>query len=112
MASKSAILPLLRREMRSSIGIARAAPSVSSALASSARPARLFSTSDRRVVRTTFTSPQTRAFSQSVTRRFTDENGNFDPRKLDREYDEVDVCIVGGGMWRSSHGDHMVQFPL
>ncbi|KAJ5657176.1 uncharacterized protein N7484_000825 [Penicillium longicatenatum] len=98
MASKSAILPLLRREMRSSLRIARAVPSVSSALASSARPARPLSTADRRVVhRTTFASPQTRAFSQSVTRRFTDENGNFDPRKLDREYDEVDVCIVGGG---------------
>ncbi|KAJ5638346.1 hypothetical protein N7490_008225 [Penicillium lividum] len=92
MASKSAILPLLRREMRSSMRIARATPSVSSAL-SSAHPARPLS----RVVRTTFAFPQTRAFSQSVVRRFTDENGNFDPRKLDRESDEVDVCIVGGG---------------
>lgn len=29
--------------------------------------------------------------------RFTDENGTFDPRSLDRESDQVDVCIVGGG---------------
>jgi electron-transferring-flavoprotein dehydrogenase len=50
---------------------------------------------------TPFTTLQTRAFSQSVTRRFTDENGNFDPRSIDRESDEVDVCIVGGGMCRA-----------
>lgn len=80
--------------------LSRASPSI--ALASPGRsPATLFSTSGRSITRRTasFIPPrQTRAFSQSVVRRFTDENGNFDPRSLDRESDEVDVCIVGGGM--------------
>lgn len=40
---------------------------------------------------------QTRAFSRSLRKRFADEDGNFDPRQIERESDEVDVCIVGGG---------------
>lgn len=82
--------------------LSRASPSVA-ALASPARsPATLFSNPGRRITNrsASFIPPsQTRAFSQSVLRRFTDENGNFDPRSLDRESDEVDVCIVGGGMF-------------
>lgn len=99
MASKGAVLPLLRREIRSSARFSRASPSVS-ALSSARTPANLFLTSARRSTRrsTPFTPLQTRAFSQSVSRRFTDENGSFDPRSLERESDEVDVCIVGGGM--------------
>ncbi|KAJ6166709.1 hypothetical protein N7470_002156 [Penicillium chermesinum] len=66
MASKGAVLPLLR-------------------LADSPRAA-------------PFNVPtQTRAFSNSLGRRLTDENGDFDPRTVERESDEVDVCIVGGG---------------
>jgi len=104
MASKGAVLPLLRREVRSASRFSRTTPSVSS-LASPARsPAIPFSSSGKRLALRTvsFTPLQTRAFSQSVLRRFTDENGNFDPRSLDRESDEVDVCIVGGGMYRAA----------
>lgn len=97
MASKGAVLPLLRREIRSS-RFSRATPSVSAiATRHSASP---FTTSGRRLARQTalFTAPtQTRAFSQSLSKRFTDENGDFDPRTLERESDDVDVCIVGGG---------------
>ncbi|KAJ5290382.1 Vacuolar protein sorting-associated protein 4 [Penicillium atrosanguineum] len=98
MASKGAVLPLLRREMRSASRFSRTTPSVSSLL-SARSPASPLSSSGRRLIRRTtpFTTLQTRAFSQSVSRRFTDENGNFDPRSIDRESDEVDVCIVGGG---------------
>lgn len=39
-----------------------------------------------------------RAFSISAARRFADVNDSFDPKSVDRESDEVDVCIVGGGM--------------
>ncbi|KAJ5683335.1 hypothetical protein N7462_006500 [Penicillium macrosclerotiorum] len=98
MASKGAVLPLLRREMRSTRRFTR----VNAALTT---PARSFittpvSTAGRRLARRTATFtplPQIRAFSQSAARRLTDEGGNFDPRTLERESDEVDVCIVGGG---------------
>lgn len=40
---------------------------------------------------------QTRAFSQSLRRPKAEEEAAFDPSQLDRESDEVDVCIVGGG---------------
>lgn len=40
---------------------------------------------------------QQRAFSISVPRRFADVDDNFDPKSIEREGDEVDVCIVGGG---------------
>ncbi|PMD55757.1 uncharacterized protein K444DRAFT_536996 [Hyaloscypha bicolor E] len=41
--------------------------------------------------------PQERAFSVSVPRRLADSNDGFDPKSIDRESDEVDVCIIGGG---------------
>lgn len=53
-------------------------------------------------------STQIRAFSQSVSRRQTEEDGHFDPRSIERESDEVDVCIVGGGM--SLAGSHVDLF--
>jgi electron-transferring-flavoprotein dehydrogenase len=40
---------------------------------------------------------QSRAFSQSLSTRLADEHDQFDPRQVERESDEVDVCIVGGG---------------
>src|SRR6266536_6285142 len=39
-----------------------------------------------------------RGFSISIPRRFADVNeDDFDPKSIDRESDQVDVCIVGGG---------------
>ncbi|KAE8440452.1 hypothetical protein EG329_007596 [Mollisiaceae sp. DMI_Dod_QoI] len=40
---------------------------------------------------------QRREFSISVPRRLADVDDVFDPSTIDRETDEVDVCIVGGG---------------
>ncbi|KAF2731345.1 electron transfer flavo protein-ubiquinone oxidoreductase-like protein [Polyplosphaeria fusca] len=40
---------------------------------------------------------QRRALSSTSRTRFADVDGAFDPRQQDRESDEVDVCIVGGG---------------
>ncbi|KAF2843325.1 electron transfer flavo protein-ubiquinone oxidoreductase mitochondrial precursor [Patellaria atrata CBS 101060] len=41
---------------------------------------------------------QRRAICNTTRRSFADVNEDaFDPRQLDRESDEVDVCIVGGG---------------
>ncbi|KAJ5793890.1 hypothetical protein N7457_000489 [Penicillium paradoxum] len=98
MASKGAVLPLLRREVRSSLRFSRVT-SLSAIAAPARHSASTFTTSGRRLTPRTalFAPTQTRAFSQSLSRRFTDENGDFDPRTLDRESDDVDVCIVGGG---------------
>ena len=38
-----------------------------------------------------------KSFSISTPRRFAEVNDVFDPKSIDRESDEVDVCIVGGG---------------
>jgi hypothetical protein len=39
-----------------------------------------------------------RAFSVTNFRRFADVQEDFDPKSVERESDEVDVCIVGGGV--------------
>ena len=45
---------------------------------------------------------QTRAFSAGAPRQLADVKDAveeaFDPSTIERESDEVDVCIVGGGM--------------
>lgn len=41
---------------------------------------------------------QTRAFTTTRINRLADVvDESFDPKSVDRESDEVDVCIVGGG---------------
>ena len=42
-------------------------------------------------------SLQQRVFSSSTHRRLADAIEGFDPNSIDRESDQVDVCIVGGG---------------
>ena len=48
---------------------------------------------------------QTRAFSAAASRQLADVKDAveeaFDPSTIERESDEVDVCIVGGGMYNS-----------
>lgn len=39
-----------------------------------------------------------RPFSTTRSFRFADVDDNFDPKSIDRESDDVDVCIIGGGM--------------
>lgn len=41
---------------------------------------------------------QSRPFSVQSPRRMADVDDSFDPKSIERESDEVDVCIVGGGM--------------
>jgi electron-transferring-flavoprotein dehydrogenase len=43
------------------------------------------------------TISQQRAFSVSLPRNYAEVDESFDPNTIDRESDEVDVCIVGGG---------------
>lgn len=44
-----------------------------------------------------FVAGQRRALSSSLRHRYADVEEGFDPATIDREADEVDVCIVGGG---------------
>ncbi|KAL1989570.1 hypothetical protein VTN49DRAFT_6767 [Thermomyces lanuginosus] len=97
MASRGLALPLLRRELRASLRAGRRCPSSNSAV-TSARQLSFFSetrpSSSFRSAR--LSGVQTRPFSQSLHRRQADEAA-FDPSQVEREFDEVDVCIVGGG---------------
>ncbi|KNG81481.1 hypothetical protein ANOM_010498 [Aspergillus nomiae NRRL 13137] len=102
MASKGAVLPLLRRELRPAASrFSRASFSSAAAPLRSSRSSVL--ASGRRTTRQAalFTPSRTlgqfRCFSQSLSNKLTDEDGHFDPRQVERESDEVDVCIVGGG---------------
>ncbi|KAJ9621222.1 hypothetical protein H2203_007274 [Taxawa tesnikishii (nom. ined.)] len=40
---------------------------------------------------------QRRAFTDTARRRLATHDDSFDPKSIEREVDEVDVCIVGGG---------------
>jgi electron-transferring-flavoprotein dehydrogenase len=51
----------------------------------------------RRATATTSPFFQTRPLSSTPHRLFADVDESFDPASVDRESDEVDVCIVGGG---------------
>ena len=44
-----------------------------------------------------FLAGQRRTVSSSLRHRYADVEESFDPASVDRESDEVDVCIVGGG---------------
>ncbi|OJJ51470.1 hypothetical protein ASPZODRAFT_127544 [Penicilliopsis zonata CBS 506.65] len=105
MASKSAVLPLMRHQARSSTSLPPQSYRRLSVLSRTGRTKDGFSALATRragaypsvLGARSYGHVQARPFSQSLSRNLTDENGNFDPRQLDRESDEVDVCIVGGG---------------
>lgn len=95
-------MPLLRRELCASSRTLRGGSFSATANALRGRTAGVSATTNSRDPRIGFLSQtalrgQTRAFTQSLRRKYTDEEGNWDPRLNDRESDEVDVCIVGGG---------------
>jgi electron-transferring-flavoprotein dehydrogenase len=101
MASKGAVLPLLRRELHTSRTRLTRAASSFSIVATTVRNTRAVSTRHSARHTALFSRRQllgqTRPFSQSLSTRLTDEDDRFDPRQVERESDEVDVCIVGGG---------------
>lgn len=107
MASKGAVLPLLRRELRPTFFRITRASSFSTIASSARGPTSNLPTwsavTGRRPARHTALltrgqgQHQIRSFSQSLSRNITDDQGHFDPLQVDRESDEVDVCIVGGG---------------
>lgn len=73
----------------------RAVPS----LCSSRSPSRLLSQSVRIAGPQSHVpiAPQIRTISSSVPRLVADAESSFDPQAIERESDQVDVCIVGGG---------------
>lgn len=100
MASKRAVLPLLGPELRATPRVSKASASlliVASSFRGQSSPLALRRTRHTALFRTQ-SSSQIRSTSQSSLRNLTDEDGHLDPRQVERESDEVDVCIVGGGM--------------
>ncbi|KAI9864430.1 MAG: hypothetical protein M1824_005133 [Vezdaea acicularis] len=92
MASRNSLLPLLRRTS----SVAPCSARVSATLNTRFSPARRRCASRLpNILRVALS--QRRAFASTAKRRFADVDDSFDPAQLDRESDQVDVCIVGGG---------------
>lgn len=94
MASKHVTRPLLRlaTPVQPCRSYSRPAASL---LATKAHPSQR-----RAAIRSTrpvFVAGQRRPISASVQRRYADVDEGFDPASVERESDEVDVCIVGAG---------------
>lgn len=100
MASKGPVWSLIRRELRPS---SLRTPRVCASLSTIANPLGSLSVTEKRkshragLFARTGAQCQVRPFSKSSSKALTDEHGNFDPRQLERESDEVDVIIVGAG---------------
>ncbi|MCJ1281657.1 hypothetical protein MMC26_000978, partial [Xylographa opegraphella] len=91
MASKSLGLPLVRRVS----ALDNQLWGIATRRYSYFAPARRRCLYDRR---SPFSPTITRhTFSTTSQQKFADVDETFDPRQQDRESDEVDVCIVGGG---------------
>lgn len=101
MASKGAARFLLKREIQSSSRTWPSSRTTISAVNSGRRLSPL--TPNNRRQNCNVTKPfnariqpgQSRAFSRSARRRNSEDA--IDPNQVERESDEVDVCIVGGG---------------
>ena len=95
MASKQAVRPLLRSK-----ALQGPSPSIRP---SNFRPLHSYAPARRRTLpaarpaRSVFVAGQRRAISSSTSRRYAAVEEAFDPAAIERESDEVDVCIVGGG---------------
>lgn len=50
-----------------------------------------------RPIRPLFVAGQRRSISSSLRHRYADVEESFEPSSVEREADEIDVCIVGGG---------------
>lgn len=89
MASRSVASPFSRRCLNCSPRSLRVAPKAPSAL-----PQRTFLSACRPAQRI---AGQRRFFTASRRSRFATQDEYFDPRQVERESDEADVVIVGGG---------------
>lgn len=117
-STKNVLLPLLRREiLSSSTPVGRGVGGIAASSASSTPPlqtttGRLFGSGRRwasgragglLAQKSNGIAMQRRAFSGTARRgneassSAEDEGASFDPAQIERESDEVDVCIVGGG---------------
>ena len=85
--------------VRQSHGLLRAVPraSHSRCLSSVTKAPYLASQRPARLLRPLFVAGQRRPISSSLRRRYADLEDSLDSENVDRESDEVDVCIVGGG---------------
>lgn len=109
MASKSTLLPLLRREVLPTSG--RSWKNGLTGVAYRRYSAHAAPARRRRATRREFISSHavshTRSFATTLSRKSGEERDTFDPAHIERECDEVDVCIVGGGK-----GPLAVLYPI
>ncbi|PGH32601.1 hypothetical protein GX50_04638, partial [[Emmonsia] crescens] len=103
MTSQTTLLPLLRRELAPISSRSWRAGVPKTSYTYSTRAPKTFVTSNRwRIVqqRQFPAQPvrlsQKRNFSSTLQRRFASDSESFDPSRIERESDTVDVCIVGG----------------
>lgn len=94
MASKHLPRPLLR--FASPVQQTRSFSRPSVALVNSF-PAQRQAATRPRPQRPVFVAGQRRCITSSLQRRYADVEESFDPASIERESDEVDVCIVGAG---------------
>lgn len=88
----------LRPATLASINPSRSVPARNLFIPSSTPSANSLSISNRRPASPAeFLAGRRRNFAISHRRKLATVNDKFDPKQLDREADEVDVCIVGGG---------------
>ena len=92
MSTKQLARPLLRASTPSVV-----IRPVSRAAISQLAPSRLQQRSSLRNRRPLLVAGQRRPLSSTLCHRYADVEESFDPASVDRESDEVDVCIVGGG---------------
>jgi electron-transferring-flavoprotein dehydrogenase len=96
MASRQAARPLIRSTIREAPAHTHLRPSTFRPLHNYA-PARRRAPGLTQPARSVFIAGQRRSISSSIARRYADVDDSFDPSTVERESDEVDVCIVGGG---------------
>ncbi|KAI1341291.1 hypothetical protein F5Y15DRAFT_30011 [Xylariaceae sp. FL0016] len=85
-ARRAALLPgrakILRRPYRASYSLASTTKPLTACIAASVTP---------------LPRPAVRLFTTTRPRSFASVDEDFDPKSVERESDEVDVCIIGGG---------------
>jgi electron-transferring-flavoprotein dehydrogenase len=96
MTSRQAARPLIRSTILQAPSHSHLRPSTFRSLHNYA-PARRRTPGLTRPARPVFIAGQRRSISSSISRRYADIDDSFDPSTVERESDEVDVCIVGGG---------------
>ena len=102
MASSYRVAPLARRPIIESILSGRATSRAHSHFSPARRRCLLMKSKPNCL------PSNTRNFSATLWRRLADVDDTFNPGQQDRESDQVDVCVIGGG----KHSSHLHQATI